>query len=828
MNDKIRKTNYQRLVTCATVLVFMLASCDDLLQIIDTDSSALSGAKLISLSVDIGELSPAFDPLILEYGIDAGSGIAAVKITAIKEKAGARIDVSTDAASWIELSSGVESPSLNLLIGMNRVSVRVTAEDEITTRIYTVNIHRLSPESSLSALSVGGVALSPTFSPDSLEYACSVANAVTSISVGATTLSPAATVAAKLGSEADWHIFASGGISPELALDVGDNPVEVRVLAENGVDETTYAITVHRKSADATLSSLETSAGALSPTFGSGTTTYNLDVGSAVSSFTITPTATEPHASIEAMITGGTWIACGSGAVSVPFSLPSDDCAVSVRVTAEDGSPQVTYSISVHRKSGDADLAGLVLSPIAFSPAFSPAVTKYFCGVGASDVSVGVTPTKDHALASIGVRLNEGAWNPVASGGTQSLSLVAGTNVIEVKVVAEDAAVSKTYAVKVVKPCPGAIDLTFKAFGSNPGVGGSVAVRAMSVQTDGKIIIAGDFASYDGVSRTNLARLNSDGSLDAAFAAAGTGLDGTVLAMAVQPDGKILIAGSFTAFSGTARGRIARLNADGTLDTGFLTTGAGANALIRTIALQGDGKIVIGGDFTSFNGTVRSRLARLNADGSLDTGFLASGAGVGDGSGGSGQVHDAVIQSDGKIIIVGYFATYNGTARGNVARVNADGTLDATFLATGAGANESVSRVVLQSDGKALIAGWFSTYNGLTNRGRFIRLNTDGQPDTSFIASNTGIASGSVYSIKVQSTGMILIGGHSPRTTVSAESASRASMRTGPSTPITPPSGLRMAMTRFSPSRSRRTARSSSAGSSTCSTRSRRGTSRDC
>ena len=120
MNDKIRKTNYQRLVTCATVLVFMLASCDDLLQIIDTDSSALSGAKLISLSVDIGELSPAFDPLILEYGIDAGSGIAAVKITAIKEKAGARIDVSTDAASWIELSSGVESPSLNLLIGMNR------------------------------------------------------------------------------------------------------------------------------------------------------------------------------------------------------------------------------------------------------------------------------------------------------------------------------------------------------------------------------------------------------------------------------------------------------------------------------------------------------------------------------------------------------------------------------------------------------------------------------------------------------------------------------------------------------------------------------------
>jgi uncharacterized delta-60 repeat protein len=113
------------------------------------------------------------------------------------------------------------------------------------------------------------------------------------------------------------------------------------------------------------------------------------------------------------------------------------------------------------------------------------------------------------------------------------------------------------------------------------------------------------------------------------------------------------------------------------------------------------------------------------------------------------------------MVIAGYFATYNGTTRGNIARVNADGSLDTTFLITGAGANESVSKAVMQSDGKVLICGWFSTYNGLTNRGRFTRLNSDGSADTTtFISSTTsGMSSSQVYSIAVLASGKILIGG---------------------------------------------------------------------
>ncbi len=97
--------------------------------------------------------------------------------------------------------------------------------------------------------------------------------------------------------------------------------------------------------------------------------------------------------------------------------------------------------------------------------------------------------------------------------------------------------------------------------------------------------------------------------------------------VAVQSDGKVLIGGTFTTYNGTSRGYVARLNSDGSLDTAF-ATGAGANSQVNSVAVQSDGKILIGGDFTTYNGTSRVRVARLNSDGSLDTGFLATGAGA--------------------------------------------------------------------------------------------------------------------------------------------------------------------------------------------------------
>jgi uncharacterized delta-60 repeat protein len=136
-----------------------------------------------------------------------------------------------------------------------------------------------------------------------------------------------------------------------------------------------------------------------------------------------------------------------------------------------------------------------------------------------------------------------------------------------------------------------------------------------------------------------------------------------VRSVAVQSDGKVLIGGSFGTYNGTSRGFVARLNSDGSLDTGFLATGAGANDIVTSVAVQSDGKVLIGGSFGTYNGTSRGFVARLNSDGSLDTGFLATGAGASD------TVYSVAVQSDGKVLIGGVFTTYNGTSRGHVARL---------------------------------------------------------------------------------------------------------------------------------------------------------------
>jgi len=127
------------------------------------------------------------------------------------------------------------------------------------------------------------------------------------------------------------------------------------------------------------------------------------------------------------------------------------------------------------------------------------------------------------------------------------------------------------------------------------------------------------FTTYNGAARNRIARLNANGSLDATFNP-GAGADNTVYKVAVQPDGKILLAGAFANARSAARSRIARLNADGTLDTTF-NPGTGANNTIWSVAIQSDGRIIVSGAFSTFNGAPRVRLARLNADGSLDNSF---------------------------------------------------------------------------------------------------------------------------------------------------------------------------------------------------------------
>jgi uncharacterized delta-60 repeat protein len=283
--------------------------------------------------------------------------------------------------------------------------------------------------------------------------------------------------------------------------------------------------------------------------------------------------------------------------------------------------------------------------------------------------------------------------------------------------------------------------------GFDPGTGAGSSMSSMAIQSDGKILIGGNFTSYNGITRNRIARINSNGSLDSEFDR-GRGADNSINAMAIQSDGKIVIGGNFTTYNGTASIRIARINSDGSLDSGF-DPGLGADGIIYAIAIQSDGKILIGGSFTTYNGTTRNRIARINSDGSLDTGFDP-------GTGADAPIYAIAIQSDGKILIGGNFTSYNGTTRTRIARINSDGSLDTGFDSGGAGVNSSINAIAIQSDGKILIVGGFTSYQG-TTRNRIARINSDGSYDTGF---DSGTASnGNISVIAIQSDGKILIGG---------------------------------------------------------------------
>src|SRR5688572_12795424 len=179
------------------------------------------------------------------------------------------------------------------------------------------------------------------------------------------------------------------------------------------------------------------------------------------------------------------------------------------------------------------------------------------------------------------------------------------------------------------------------------------------------------------------------GDLDGSF------VPGTVVSTAgnpqvlLQPDGKAIIVGSFTSINSVSRGRIARLHPDGSLDLSFLNGLPGANGPVFCVALQTNGQILIGGAFTAVNGVERNRIARLNSDGSLDLSFLNLQSGVDD------WVQSIVVQSDGKILIGGYFTLVNGVSRNLIARLNPDGLVDNTFLNGLAGANDGVFTMAL-------------------------------------------------------------------------------------------------------------------------------------
>ena len=290
----------------------------------------------------------------------------------------------------------------------------------------------------------------------------------------------------------------------------------------------------------------------------------------------------------------------------------------------------------------------------------------------------------------------------------------------------------------------------------DPGSGAdNGVVTAIAVQpSDEKIIAAGSFTSFNGDSINRIVRLNTDGSRDLSFDP-GTGFGGgNVQALTLDQDEKIVAVGSFTSFDGTGRNYIARLNTDGSLDTSF-DPGTGFDGPVGTIAIQpSDEKIIVAGGFSDYDGTGRNGVVRINTDGTIDT-TLDPGVGFVPGA----VVFAVAIQPlDEKIIVAGGFTTYDSTGRNRIVRINTDGTIDATFD-PGTGFDAQVNSIVLQpSDEKIVAGGLFTTYDG-TGRSRIVRINTDGSLDTDF-DPGTGIeAFSAIITVIYQPSGEKIIAG---------------------------------------------------------------------
>jgi uncharacterized delta-60 repeat protein len=304
----------------------------------------------------------------------------------------------------------------------------------------------------------------------------------------------------------------------------------------------------------------------------------------------------------------------------------------------------------------------------------------------------------------------------------------------------------------------GGNDLAVDMFYDKPfayGTGFNAAAYGVVVQNDGKIVVVGSFTTYRGVSANRIARINDDGTRDTTFNVGGSGFNSGVSVIAIQNDGKTLVGNQSAAtYNGVGYNRIIRINDDGTIDTPFLTNiGSGFNASVWAIEIQNDGKILVGGTFTTYQGISAEGIIRLNSDGTTDTAFLTN-IGTGTNSG----VYSIKVQSDGKILLGGQFTTFNTVSATRIIRLNADGTIDNTFLTnTGNGFNARCNSIAVQSDGKIVCVGDFTTFNVVTSANRIVRLNSDGTVDLTF-AYLTGF-NNYINSVVILSNGKIIVGG---------------------------------------------------------------------
>lgn len=305
----------------------------------------------------------------------------------------------------------------------------------------------------------------------------------------------------------------------------------------------------------------------------------------------------------------------------------------------------------------------------------------------------------------------------------------------------------------------GSLDPTFNTADINNNLmGANNLVLALAQFPDGKLLVGGQFSRFNNQPALGIVKLNADGSIDNTFNT-GTGISSDGLTVntsindfAIQPDGKIIVVGQFQTFNGQSYPRIVRLNSDGSIDTSFIV-GAGFNTSAFEVELQSNGQIIVAGYFGYYNLQASGHIARLNTNGSFDATF---NAGMGNTSEANDYIHELKVVANDKILIGGFFNTYNGISTPKIARLNANGSLDTTFN-VGTGANSWVYTIAPLADGDLLVSGSFSSFNGQTVEPTIV-LNNDGSMDQAF-SIDPSVTYSSTYAAHELPDGRLILGG---------------------------------------------------------------------
>ena len=295
----------------------------------------------------------------------------------------------------------------------------------------------------------------------------------------------------------------------------------------------------------------------------------------------------------------------------------------------------------------------------------------------------------------------------------------------------------------------------------NTGSGFNGSVLSIAVQSDNKILVGGRFSSYNSNSVNNFVRLNSDGSLDSSFGGgfSGSSAPGYVYSINVQSDGKILVGGLFSNYSGNSLtgNNIIRLNSNGSIDSSF-SVGVGTNSEVYVIKNISD-KVYVGGTFTSYSAVTHNRFVRLNMNGTIDTSFN-----IGSGFSGTANpaVNDVVVTGDQTVCIGGIFGTFSGLTRNSIVFLTQTGTEKPNILTSKFSLGSYISKIALAtptSQNEVFVCGFFNTYDE-ENYGGLIYLKNLSTIRNPKLKNQEIYSPNGVYAIYVKNNLDIIYGGN--------------------------------------------------------------------